>query len=764
MIIFYALVGALTLLLIGCIISNQIKKAFCYKEMTYTLLVSLVLTVVATLALHRYDAAIVNVLLGVFYTSVDWLLFFFIAFLNKYCNYYLFNFTSKWVLVGICGLDSINILTNSIFGHCYKLVAREYAGREFLVSEPLLGFRIHLGWSYLLVVVVAAILISKTVYVQKFYKSKYIGILACFMFVVVANAIYLIWPGPIDYSILGFVLASAVVYFVAMVTSPRAILNNTLMLTYDQMKQAMMIIDDKEQVVYINDLMRDFLGVVLKMDIKSEMRTQYGTIFGEWCKANYKNPESNFDYDLSCRLDGSEDGEITYFSLKHRRILDDKNRLVCSYITVIDVTQENLKIQEQRYAATHDSLTGIYNRERFYEQCANVLRLHKDEKYVMVVANIYNFKQVNEVFGRDRADEMLKNIGKSMAYACKKGDVYGRLENDKFAYLLPKHNYRELTFITLPAQVVKMDNDVSYPFPCYIGVYEIEDHDMPIKDMTYRAYLAEESIKGDYTKRLAYYEDKLKALDRAEAEYSEIIHDSIEQGQLQMYLMPQYDENKKLIGAEALARWNHPQKGLLLPEDFISVFEKSSLICDIDQYIWEQAFLTLARWRISGRDDLHIAVNVSAKNFFFTDVYTRLIQLAKKYDVSPSNIILEITEQTILTDRPKQSKLIERLRRAGFRVVLDHYINEGALMKFEAYIAVDGIKLDLGQLQNAADSDTAKILLFKFGKIAKAVDMPIYAQYIEDEESEKKLRELGCCCYQGYLHGKPVRAEELIIE
>lgn len=764
MIVYYGFVGVLSVLLIACIISNQVRKVYCYKEMTCTLLASLALTVFATMALHKYETSVVIIFLGLFYASVDWLLYFFIVFLNKYCYYHLFDFTRKWVLAVICAVDTINIMTNVCFGHCYKLVTMTYMGREFYVTEPLLGFRIHLIWSYILVAVVAAILISKTVYVQKFYKGKYIGILACLMTVVVGNAVYLIWPGPIDYSIIGFVLASVIVYFVAMIASPRNILNNTLMLTYDQMKQAMMIVDDRGQVIYINDLMRDFVKIVIKVELKYEMRSHFNEIFNKWCKDNFKDPSKDFDYDLNCRLDGTEDGPITYYSFKYRRLLDDKNRLICSYITIIDKTEETLKIQEQRHIATHDKLTGIYNKDRFYEQCANALRLHKDEKYVMVIANIYNFKQVNEVFGREKADNMLKNVGKAMSMACRKGDIYGRLENDKFAYFLPKSNYRELTFITLPAQIVKIDDGVSYPFPCYIGVYEIEDHDMPVRDICARALLAEESIKGDYYKRLAYYEDRLKRLDALEGELAEGLSDAIASGQIEMYLMPQFDANKKLIGAEALARWNHPEKGLLMPESFIETFERSSRICEIDQTIWEQAFATLAKWKNLGHEDIGISVNVSTKNFFFTDVYARLIDLANKYNIKPNRVTLEITEQTILADRPKQGKLIDRLRKAGFKVILDHYVNEGALMKFEAYIAVDGIKLNFGQIKDSNEPEIAKMLLLKLGKMARAVDMPVYAQYVEDEETEELLKDLGCICYQGHFYGEAVPVDDFILK
>ncbi len=763
MIIYYVFVGLLSALLISCIIANEVRKAYCYREMTYTLLASLILTIAATMALHKYAEPVVNVLLGFFYTSVDWLLFFFIAFLNKYCHYKLFNFTSKWVLVGVCGIDSINILTNSIFGHCYKMITMEYAGREFFISEALLGFRIHLVWSYILVAVVAAILISKTVYVQKFYKSKYLGILACLMVVVVANAIYLIWPGPIDYSILGFVLASVIVYFVAMVASPKAILNNTLMLTYDQMKQAMMVIDDRGQVIYLNKLMKDFLRAYLKIEPKYEMRAQFETIFAQWCKDNFRNPYSDFDYDMSTKLEG-EEGPVTYYSFKYRRLVDEKKRLICSYITIIDNTVEILKIQEQHHIATHDPLTGIYNRDRFYEQCQNILRLHRDEKYVLVLSNIYNFKQVNEVYGREKADRMLVSIGRAMSKACRKGDVYGRLENDKFAYMLPKENYRELTFITLPAQVVKIDGEVSYPFPCYIGVYEIEDHDMPIREICEKALLAEESIKGNYTKRLAYYEENLKSLDKIRIELADELTPAIVNGQLKLYLMPEYNREGKMIGAEALVRWDHPNKGMLLPEQFVEAFERTERICEIDQAMWEQAFLTLARWKIMGRTDLYISINVSTKNFFFTDVYTRLIQLAKKYDVSPENVVLEITERTILTDRPKQGKLIDRLRRAGFKVVLDHFLNEGALMRFEEYIKVDGIKLDFGQLQKTKDVENTKNMLFTLGKMAASVNMPIYAQYIEDRGLEAQLKAIGCEVFQGSLYADAIVAEDIELE
>lgn len=758
--LFIILMSVTFAVLVGCIVWNNIRKGVGYKELSVTLFFAAMVTAASILIVHRFGKFWTGIFWAIFFCSVDWLLVSFIVFLNKYCKYILFKFVSIWVFIGISLIDTIQIALNPWLGHCYEVNVMSYAGKLYYTTKGLLFFNLHLGWSYILVAILAAILISKTVYVQRFYKVKYVGVLLCMTIVVVADGIYLVVGGPVDFTSIGFSIAAIAVFYITMIQTPKSILSKTIVLTLGQMQQAIMIVDDREEVVFLNDLMKVFVKAVIGVEARPDMRGTYSELFREWCKENYQNPNEDFVFDLKVKLDEDNEDSLSYYTMTYKKVYDEKNKLICSYFVIVDKTKEILKVQEQRKAATHDSLTGIYNRERFVEQCANTLAMHGDERYVMVVANVHKFKMVNEVFGKTKADEMLKRIGVAMRMNAKSGDVYGRLVADKFAYFLTKKNYRELTFIAMPAQVVRIDNEVSYPFPCYIGVYEIDDNTLPVELMIQRAIMAEESVKGNYNKRLAYYSDSLKAQDRIEAELLETYDKEKLSEQIEMHLQPVCHTSGYLLGAEAYMRWNHPTLGLLTPDKFMAAFDRNSKIIELDEIIWDKACAKLAEWKAMGKEHRMIAINAATKNFYFTDVYSRIENLVKKYDINPHNLVIEIREEAILADFPKQSKLVARLRKFGCQVIFDKFVNEGALFNLMGASDVDGVKICLEQAYVGENKERFMEMMMGIAKLNEVAKVNCAATYVADQQAAKMLEACGCQALQGEIFGLAVPEDE----
>ena len=336
------------------------------------------------------------------------------------------------------------------------------------------------------------------------------------------------------------------------------------------------------------------------------------------------------------------------------------------------------------------------------------------------------------------------------------------MENDHFGILMAKKDFDEALFAENEQEVLWGDikTNASLPIIIYTGVYEITNPTLPISVMCDRARMAIAQIKGDYHKRVAYYDNALRERIRHEQELISDLNTAIAEEQLKMYLQPQMSADGKLLGAEALIRWIHPEKGQIMPGDFIPVFEKNGLITDVDRYIWEVACKQLKKWKEAGWGDLYISVNISLKDFYFLNIYQIFTELIEKYDIEPQNLKLEITETAVVMDFKRQMDLITRLRKTGFIVEMDDFGSGYSSLNMLKDIYVDILKIDMAFLRKATDEERSKKILQMIITLSTQLGMPVITEGIENEEQVKFLADMGCNMFQGYHFGKPVDVEE----
>jgi EAL domain-containing protein (putative c-di-GMP-specific phosphodiesterase class I) len=231
-------------------------------------------------------------------------------------------------------------------------------------------------------------------------------------------------------------------------------------------------------------------------------------------------------------------------------------------------------------------------------------------------------------------------------------------------------------------------------------------------------------------------------------------------GQLVMYLQPQVKKNGELVGAEALVRWHHPTRGVIPPTEFIQIIEKINIISDVDRYVWECACAKLAGWKLIGREDLTISVNISAKDFFTMDLYETFTELVKKYDISPKNLNLEITETAVILDLENQGRLIDRLREAGFVVEMDDFGSGYSSLNMLKDISVDVLKIDMAFLQKTKNDDKNRIILEKIIMLAKELGMRVVTEGVENDIQIDFLSGAGCDLFQGFYFSRPIPGDD----
>ncbi len=694
---------------------------------------------------------VADIAYALFFVSIDWLLAALVGFCNVYCDFRMERFIKPWILLVICAVDSVQLMLNPWLHHAYTMRLSLHKNIGYWVYDARWAFQLHLLWSYVLVALIFGLLLQKIVKVPRMYRDKYRNVLLMLGTVVILDALHLILGTIVDFSVLGFPLAAIAIYYYAIEFIPRALVSKTLGLAVDELLDGVIIADVDNRAIYANDCVKDLL------DLHGKTGEHFQEDFELWCRQNYQSPEENFIYDWTME---AKDGEKRYLKVQYRRLLDEEGKYLGCYLNVQERTEEIETLLQERYAATHDFLTGLYNREYFYKQAERCLRLHPDERYLMICSDIRNFKMINDIFGREAADRLLIDMAQAMRTQAIGGEVYGRLVNDRFAMMMRKRDYREMKLIDKSTEVMKIANDVSYPLKVYLGVYEIDDPSMPISMMCDRALLALGTIKGDYQKQVAYYDEKLRYNVLQEQELAAGLDRAIREGEIELYIQPQITVDGRCLGGEGLVRWNHPTKGLLLPAAFIESFERNGMIVKLDLHVWELACKQLREWKDKGFPDRYLSVNISPKDFFFVDIYKEFTTLVGRYGISPKNLKLEITETAIITDLPKQLALIKKLREAGFGVAMDDFGSGYSSLNMLKDIRVDTLKIDMEFLRQSESEERSRTILKTVVALSKELGMPVITEGVETKDHVDFLTQIGCDIFQGFFFARPMKAAD----
>ena len=396
-----------------------------------------------------------------------------------------------------------------------------------------------------------------------------------------------------------------------------------------------------------------------------------------------------------------------------------------------------------------DGLTGLYNKWKFFSSIQEILDRESEKRYMLICSDIKNFKLINEMFGFTAGDEMLKKIGQFLADNKAPGGIYARIESDKFGIFLEEQYGKEMIQL-LSETEFGVDGCNSYLVHVNIGVYEITDKSIPPSLMYDRAIMALNTIKKDRRHQVAYFKKSMwEQMVREQDLYNDLLR-GINNDEMMMYLQGLYNAEDKLVGAEVLARWKHPQRGFLPAGMFVEDLEKNGLIVALDQHIWELACRQLHKWSKEGREELFLAVNVSAKDFETIDICGVLMNLIKQYDILPGRLRIEITETALMDDFERNLQVIDQLRENGFIVEIDDFGTGYSALNMLKDISADVVKLDMKFLQKCKDEKKGQVILQTMIDLVKKLKMEVIVEGVETREQLELLKEYRCDVFQGY--------------
>lgn len=362
-----------------------------------------------------------------------------------------------------------------------------------------------------------------------------------------------------------------------------------------------------------------------------------------------------------------------------------------------------------------DHLTGLCSREAFYLQVSDILEKDPDTQYDMVVADVENFKVVNERFGIKNGDKVLCYLADKYQRLLNGEGICTRMHGDVFAMLI-RHgdgSWKE----RILWQFGENENEMEFRnLVIKYGIYEHVDRRIVPSGMCDRAVLALNRIKKMYGKNVAMYDDSLRATLLREQQILDTMERALKERQFQVYYQAKYDINtENIIGAEAFVRWIHPEMGFMSPGEFIPLFEKNGFIVKVDYYVWEEACKILRKWKEENRTMIPISVNVSRVDFELPGLVERITHLADQYEIERKYLHLEITE-SVYTDEPQQ--IIQK------------------------------------------NSNDRKNILGFIISLSKWLNLSTIAEGVETKEQIEKLKSFGCDYVQGYYYAKPVPYEE----
>ncbi len=692
-------------------------------------------------------------LMGMHYIAIDWMIYHMTNYVMVYTDSKLITSMPRYIVSGLLVLDSLSILINNFTYHVFTMdvVFGESTGEFYLASQAKPFIAVHFVLCYGMMILIFIALTYKLVISPRMYRKKY-GVVILFLAAgIIINAVCFIVRQQVDFSVFLYSILGPLLCYFTLYQTPRQLVAQTHSYVVEDIGDAIFCFDMDGRCVYINKAAKKLLPSGNEQDNMDMIEKRYY----EW-RASYTGDRDSAQWEDDIDIAGDK----RVFAYEYRKMHDDRGTGIGCFFKIEDKTEDVRRFKEEQYRATHDYMTGLYNREGFFEAAREFVGNNADEQMYIIASNIKDFKLVNELFGTDKGDEVLKNLAGILDKSGHRECVTGRIAGDKFVKAMLKEDFDKQFLIDKMEALCSLTEDGTYKMHAYIGVYEVGDVNEPIQTMYDKANMAIDRIKGDYQQVVSFYDDSdMKRLMMEKNVVAEFDR-AIENKEFLLHLQPQVDHTGKALGAEALVRWQHPQRGLLYPDSFIGILERAGLIYKLDNYIWEASAQRLKVWKEAGLEQYHISVNISAKDFYYLDLYEVFTNLVKKYDINPARLNLEITETVIMSDVKMHMEVVDKLQKFGFHIEIDDFGSGYSSLNTLKDIKADVLKIDMLFLRDTENQARSKAILNSVISMAKTLNMPVITEGVETKNQVDFLSVMGCEMFQGYYFSKPVPVKE----
>lgn len=647
-------------------------------------------------------------------------------------------------------LDTYMLIENTWTNKIFDIESIKAENIKVVFNNDSLWYRLHFIFTYAFVILIIFTYLYMIIKSSRMYREAY-GAIAVVIFIGFSFDIATIGSDSIyDLTMIIYGAIAIIIYYLTYRYVPNELIENMLSLVVRDMNNGIICYDRKGRCIYYNDLMEAIYRHGGNMSV-------YESKYSQWIEKLGDDRRDSMTFQTT---DIEINGEKHYFEIAYKRIYDESNRVICDYFVYNDRTQMYESWEQEKYKASHDSLTGLLNRDQFYEDVHDMVNKYHDTTFYLICSNIKDFKFINEIFGMEKGNQVLIKQAKLMASNPSERTICARLMNDRFALCLPREEFDEKRVADSIKELQREFSGNSFHLHTYMGVYEIRDRDEAVSIMVDKANIAADTIKNNYDCCVAYYDEHLLEISIEQRRLLGEFEPALQNDEFVMYLQPQVKRDGAAKGAEALVRWVHPSRGILTPYAFIDILENAGLIYKLDLYIWEKAAQKLAEWKEKGYGSYHISVNISTKDFYIIDIYETFTGLINKYGIAASNLHLEITETTLMTDFEKNMNIIHKLQGVGFRVEIDDFGSGYSSLNMLKDISADVLKIDMGFLRKSENEVKGQDILESIITLAGKIGMDVITEGVETKKQLDMLTMMGCHEFQGYYFSKPVPVSE----
>ena len=430
---------------------------------------------------------------------------------------------------------------------------------------------------------------------------------------------------------------------------------------------------------------------------------------------------------------------------------------------VIDRSQHQMS-KELRYRSQYSELTAIYNMTTFYYYTRQMLNRYPEEKFAFIRLDIEKFRLVNAFFGREEGNALLKYVAEYLREQEKqyRHISFGHMNADAFSVCMAYDDLKEIHEFMKKTNRMIAEYPLDFELVMTYGIYLVDDPKLSVGEMYECANLASKKCKEMYTiQNYAFFEAKIREEVAKEQRIVNNMRGALKGNEFILYLQPKYElQSNTLAGAEVLVRWIDPERGMILPGDFIPVFEQNGFIMKLDYYVWEKTCQLLRRWLDEGRNPYPISVNVSRVSLYNPRLAEVLGDLVKQYDIPPRLLQLELTESAYTTNQQSTKAIMSTLQQMGFCILMDDFGSGYSSLNVLKDIEVDVLKIDMKFLSNTENEARSENILAAVVRMAKWLNLPVIAEGVERKEQVLFLRSIGCEFVQGYYFAKPMPVEE----
>lgn len=475
------------------------------------------------------------------------------------------------------------------------------------------------------------------------------------------------------------------------------------------------------------------------------------------------NQQSTFKLSAAC---GYIDEKVTHISPMFMRLLQKKAEDTMYQIkqSIHENTRKKTLFEVTTVKEYKDSLTGILNYYGFKHKATELLANKNDNKKRYVLDfDINRFENLDCFFGSEISDDLLRKVASHLSNICGENDICAHTESDHFVALLSFDNV-QAAMKAIKALDKKLKNLIQgFNLLLSYGLYEIDDYSEDISTMLDKARTAKRTIKGNYENNIAIYSNEIHQRMMEELRLSSSMEHALQNKEFIAYYQPKYDcKTEKVVGAEALVRWKKPNGELLLPERFISLFERNKLIIKLDWFMFETVCEFLRKQIDLGNPCVPISVNFSRVHNFGPEFVYRLISTAAKYDIPRRLLEIELTESAFVFNHDSIVSCMNSIREAGFLVSIDDFGTGLSTLALLKDVQCDIIKIDKSLLKSNKSPlvlDTILECVFYYAKKHKLLTI---AEGVETKEQFELVRSAGCDIVQGYYFDMPMSEEEFV--